>query len=420
MSTFRRQSLCEALDPLHLQRKDAKFYGKHAAAKTDAENGTPEVAVGEQDGDRNADGVLEDGGGDVTTSGPRQNEANERANQQANGNGGAVTSSVARARRLVSLSRLSNSKHSATPEVEQQVTTDSGQGQEGHCDPDVENGNASPNANGQNGGHANGACAEEANGDNGVISQFADVSGEHARTVKLSYSQSNITLRNPYWTSKQQLGDVTSGYKDSRHFYSSDGHVTDLNKSDQKRGPINGENDVTALFDATSLPSRLHQPVTGQQKGCHGNDDGQEARKSATPHRQVSLVLKKVSIQDSGIPDESNKARSVSTPMLPRSATRRRPNGGLSAKHDVTLNHQMVPLGDLLPAVEQNIRYNMHKNNANRKTSPEADSDVDIYVLDKETGTPTKDKVLSYEDSLVMMREGMELIKLKERHQSVS
>ncbi|KAK2140928.1 hypothetical protein LSH36_1204g01012 [Paralvinella palmiformis] len=422
-AAFREQSLCESLDPQFGRRKDPNNRGKFVQRANDNSESGPKEGEsnprGVQDGIANKSNEAAD---DQQTTAD-QKLAKSRSRRKEDG-GEGITSAVARAQRLVSLSRLNNGKNS-----------DDGQGREPGEEnaPNRGDGNhvACPDSTSQIGGNPSEEYSDQTGANCKEVSQAPDACGENARTVKLSYSQSNITLRNPYWGGSR-ANHASSGCKRSKHllmftegddrsdqecFHSSDcqGMSSDKTKSRAGTTPAypNGEREVGKTLSHVDDPASIHANATFQ-RGSPWND---EAGKSAMPHRQVSLVLKKVSIQDSGIPDESNKARSGSTPLLPRSATKQHPSG-LPPKNDVMLNHHMVPLGELLPAVEQNISYRMLSTN-NSKTSPDADADEEIYVLNKESIMPNKEKLLSYEDSLIMMREGMELIKLKERQQSI-
>ncbi len=85
------------------------------------------------------------------------------------------------------------------------------------------------------------------------------------------------------------------------------------------------------------------------------------------------------------------------------------------------------PIADLLPAVEKSIHNSMHTSRAPldldyNGEAEEGEEDSDDYNRGCErdiTVMASKDGLLPYEESLLMMREGVDLLRLKERNQTV-
>ena len=89
-----------------------------------------------------------------------------------------------------------------------------------------------------------------------------------------------------------------------------------------------------------------------------------------------------------------------------------------SILRDKSTTTTFFPIADLLPAVERSLHSGLNQNRV--PPPPEKIGDHDPVSLENELLLAGKDRLLNYEESLLLMREGVDLLRLKERNQAVS
>jgi hypothetical protein len=274
------------------------------------------------------------------------------------------------------------------------------------------------------------------------------------RAIKLSYTQSNISLRNPYTAlGERPLDDIapmTNSFPRGVTFAFGAGEKVEMNGDASGHDPTSlqylkdrmretsGYCDSTTSHNGSTYTNQnginhtfkgyKRTPVSPRDipdnaltvttlRGNKANGDTIDKTKSVVSQKQISLVLKKVSIQDNGKPDLNVKNTSTSNTALPPKPSARRHLNGLSKHPDLSVSHHMMPFGELLPVVDSNVKTHM-VGRPNYAVS-QHESEEDMYGLDKDSLVTGRDKLLSYEDSVFMMRDGVELINLKERQHTV-
>ena len=186
---------------------------------------------------------------------------------------------------------------------------------------------------------------------------------------------------------------------------------------------INGMS-VASLKSAKRVQSAITDTVTNESV-----QDGQEEKKMS--QKQVMLVLKKVTLKDDL--GDLHKEEKQDNPFhqthallsshhqkydLPATAVvqgkpRRHSHKEQGSKRSKSGKHKSIcfPIGDLLPAVDTSIRNSMPARHYRSMEHP---------GLERDSVEGTNENILSYEDGISMMKQGIEIVRLKNNGVSYS
>ena len=209
----------------------------------------------------------------------------------------------------------------------------------------------------------------------------------------------------------------------------------------ESRSQPSSTSDEDGLGKFRTPSSMTPGPPDSAMSNYSGRSEG-DSRKTA---KQYTLALNKVDLvrdteeDDSEYVDGQLSARHAQSLPPPSSDHTPPPSASLTLSNQPSelnsratsrktrsesarspLSNHLFPIGELLPAVDKSLKTTMTGYKGTRMQESLKKEQTTIAGLEQEIALTSRDKLLPYEDTIIMMREGVELVRLRERQQTVS